>query len=65
MYAQWGFNEAWDVEWDDYYDGLECVAWIQANPWISKICENYSEMKTLFQTIQAEDWRHGQCGGCI
>ena len=45
--------------------GLEVDKWIEVNPWIKEICSNPEEEKELYYAIQAEDWRHGSCGGCI
>lgn len=54
-----------DEHWSEYEDGLE-EDWIEENKWwITRLCDNKEEMAELYRAISAEDWRHGECGGCI
>lgn len=55
-----------DEHWIKYEDGLPVGRWIEENQWwISKICDDREEMVELYNVINAVDWRHGECGGCI
>lgn len=64
-YNRWHFED-WDEVWDSYDDGLDGPDWIKENDeWLSKITSDYQEKMEIFYAIQAEDWRHGSCGGCI
>ncbi len=64
-YSSWHFED-WDEVWDSYEDGLDGPDWISENDeWLSKITSDYQEKMEIFYAIQAEDWRHGSCGGCI
>lgn len=63
-YSSWHFED-WEEVFEDYEDGLECEEWIADNAWISELCDSHEEMVELFYAIQAQDWRHGSCGGCI
>lgn len=60
-YTQWHF-ENWREVFDDYEDGLEFNDWIMENPWVQLIPTDPFD---IFLAFQNEDWRHGQCGGCI
>ncbi|MEG1926154.1 MAG: hypothetical protein RR415_10465 [Ruthenibacterium sp.] len=40
--------------------------WIEANyDWLKSITLKIEEMALIFEAFQSEDWRRGQCGGCI
>lgn len=60
-YQSWHF-ENWTEVFDSYTDGLQCEEWIAANPWVQKLPASPID---VFYAIQAVDWRHGECGGCI
>lgn len=66
VYVKWHFTADWDEEWERYFHGLSAKKWIRKNRyWISKICSNREEEFQLYHAINALDWRHGSCGGCI
>lgn len=60
-YQSWHF-ENWSEVFENYEDGLQCEDWIAANPWVQKLPASPID---VFYAIQAADWRHGECGGCI
>lgn len=60
-YQSWHF-ENWSEVFDSYTAGLQCEEWIAENPWVAELpCSPID----VFYAIQAQDWRHGECGGCI
>lgn len=61
VYQSWHFED-WEEVFEDYEDGLECEEWIAANPWVQKLPASPID---IFYAFQAQDWRHGSCGGCI
>ncbi len=65
-YVTWNFASDWSEKWDFYWDGLSAKKWIRKNHyWIRRICLSEEEEFQLFHAINAADWRHGSCGGCI
>jgi len=65
-YDRWYFGERYEEVWETYESGLRESEWINENHfWISKIAKSREEMRELFRAFQADDWRHGSCGGCI
>lgn len=60
-YQSWHFED-WEEVFDSYTDGLDCEAWIAANPWVQKLPASPID---VFYAFQCEDWRHGECRGCI
>lgn len=65
-YKKWHFGADWEVEWESYRDGLECEEWIKENKyWLDTISTDYGVQVDIFYSINASDWRHGSCGGCI
>ena len=65
-YSEWHFTDDWDEVWEYYFDGLSAKKWVRKNRyWISKICLNREEEFQLYHAINALDWRHSSCGGCI
>lgn len=65
-YEEWDFTDDRDDVWDSYEEGLQYEDWILKNHyWVDKIVTSNEDQKQLFKAIQAEDWRHGSCGGCI
>ncbi len=64
-YEQWHFVN-WLEEFESYEDGLHCDEWIKENEkWLSKITDNKELQEEIYKAFQAEDWRLGECGGCI
>lgn len=65
-YQCWYFNSNWEEKWDSYEDGLECKDWIENNKyWLDEITSIYSIQKEIYYAINSQDWRYGECGGCI
>ena len=65
-YQKWHFVADWEVEWESYHDGLECEEWIKENKsWLDTISTDQKTQSDIFYVINASDWRHGSCGGCI
>lgn len=65
-YQGWYFNEEYLEEFYSYEDGLEENEWIQKNDyWLKKITDDYELKAEIFEAFQKEDWRSGECGGCI
>jgi hypothetical protein len=64
-YDEWCFDDDWCETWESYEDGLEFDEWIKENEWVCDITKNIEEQKAIYEAIQAEDWRHSSCGGCI
>ena len=62
-YEQWDIGESGHVEWDTYTDGLEKDEWIKENAgWLKNIP---ADPKDICDAFNAEDFRAGECGGCI
>ena len=56
-------GESGHVEWDTYTDGLGKDEWIKENAgWLKNIP---ADPKDIFDAFNAEDFRAGECGGCI
>lgn len=71
-FGTWHFDEDYMEEWDFYTDGYKKENWIYRNSdWINSMFQEHGIEVTdellseLYDKIQAEDWRHGSCGGCI
>lgn len=65
-YEDWHFADDWEEVWDSYKEGLQYEDWILKNHyWVDKIVTSNEDQERLFRAIQAEDWRHCSCGGCI
>lgn len=61
-YNRWYFVN-WSEEWETYSDGLSFSAWEKQNAyWINNLP---ADNKEIFKAFQLNDWRHGECGGCI
>lgn len=60
-YASWHFED-WQEVFEDYDDGLDYEDWVAQNPWVLNLP---TDAFSIFLAFQAEDWRHGSCGGCI
>lgn len=61
IYQSWHFED-WAEVFDDYEDGLEFDEWIAENPWAAELP---AAPQDIFYAIQAQDFRPGECGGCI
>lgn len=61
VYRSWHFED-WEEIFEDYEDGLEFDEWIAENPWVAELP---AAPQDVYYAIQAQDWRHGECGGCI
>ena len=65
-YLCWHFNNNWEEKWDSYEDGLFCNEWIEENKeWLNKITTDPIIQKEIYTAINSQDWRYGECGGCI
>ena len=61
-YNRWYFHN-WSEEWETYSDGLNFSEWEKQNAyWINTLPADNEE---IFKAFQLNDWRHGECGGCI
>lgn len=64
-YQNWHF-ENWIEVFDDYVDGLHPKEWINKNDdWLSKITDDDELKRKIFRAFKDQDWRYGECGGCI
>ena len=64
-YQRWYFVD-WIEHFEDYEDGLMCDEWIKKNKyWLDIITDDVNVQVEIFYAINAKDWRHGECGGCI
>lgn len=71
-YQSWHFNDDYIEEFESYDAGKDFNEWILDNhAWIDdafnllKIETKEENYKNLYDAINAEDWRHNSCGGCI
>ena len=60
-YQSWHFED-WMEVFEDYEDGLYFEAWYERNPWVDAVPAPPIE---IYSAFSEQDWRHGQCGGCI
>ena len=64
-YQSWHFED-WMEVFEDYEDGLDCGEWIEKNKyWLDIITNDINVQMEIFNAISVEDWRYGECGGCI
>lgn len=61
VYSDWHF-ENWTEVFEDYEDGLEFEEWLVENPWVHDLPAPDLD---IFVAFSCEDFRPGQCGGCI
>lgn len=61
-YQEWWFDDDMCEQFGDYEDGLEFEEWIVENPWVVELP---AAPQDVFYAIQAQDFRPGECGGCI
>jgi hypothetical protein len=73
-YNTWSFGDDWLEVWDSYPDGDEFEIWIFNNrSWIYEAFKSaglvdeltFEDLRTLYNEINKQDWRHNSCGGCI
>ena len=60
-YQKWHFVD-WIEQFEDYEDGLEFAEWIAKNEWVMSLP---AAPQDVFYAIQTQDFRPGECGGCI
>lgn len=64
-YSRWSFNSDWEEEWEEYEDGLSCAEWIMKyKDWLSSIAPK-DDWENIYNAFTVEDFRRGECGGCI
>lgn len=64
-YRSWHFVN-WQEVWNLYEEGLFCDEWIKKNKeWLDKISTDLIIQKEIYEAINSQDWRYGECGGCI
>ena len=61
VYSDWHFED-WTEVFEDYEDGLEFEEWLVENPWVRDLPAPDLD---IFVAFSYEDFRPGQCGGCI
>lgn len=65
-YNSYGLDENWQTTLDNYMDGLERDEWIEENAgWLSSISEGLEVQQEIYNAFNLNDWRYGECGGCI
>ena len=66
IYKYWSFTRDWDEDYVTYANGLQKDEWIKENKeWLDTISTDYVIQSQIFDAINAQDWRHKSCGGCI
>jgi hypothetical protein len=75
FYSSWSFGANWSEDWEEYEDGLVYEDWVAENgAWIKTSLMRVdidpktfsdADMLSLYNKIQAEDFRTHSCGGCI
>ena len=60
-YQEWWFED-WNETFGSYEDGLEFEEWIVENEWVMSLP---AAPQDVFCAIQTQDFRPGECGGCI
>lgn len=66
LYEMWYFDDNFCEQWRSYENGLQCNEWIAENKyWLDIITDDKDVQVEIFNAINAEDWRHDSCGGCI
>jgi len=69
----WKFVGDYEVEWNEYTDGLPYKAWwsSETGECLNKLLEKNKvtlteeEKKYFYEQLVEHDWRHNSCGGCI
>lgn len=58
--------ENYQIVCNSYKDGLFCSDWIKENEeWLNKITTDSFVQVEIYEAINSQDWRYGECGGCI
>lgn len=66
LYSKWHFGYNWNVEWEDYMDGLDEDEWIEEyREWLITLSDDECDWLDIYYAFEKEDWRGGSCGGCI
>ena len=60
-YQKWWFED-WNETFGNYEDGLNFEKWIAENEWVMSLP---AAPQDVFYAIQDQDFRPGECGGCI
>jgi len=64
-YRSWHFED-WEEVFDSYEEGLFYDEWLEENKeWLNKISTDPSIQAEIYEAINSQDWRYGECGGCI
>ena len=64
-YRSWHF-ENWEEVFNSHEDGLFCDEWLEENKyWLEKISTDPFVWVEIYEAINSQDWRYGECGGCI
>ena len=61
-YRSWYFDDDYSEQFEDYVDGYNFECWVDHNPWVLDLP---SDALSIYLEFQRNDWRRGQCGGCI
>lgn len=62
---RWSFGPDWSEEWESYKDGANPDEWCHEHAgWLATLAPE-SEWNAIYEAFKEEDWRHGECGGCI
>lgn len=64
-HRRWYFDSNFDENWEYYVDGMEFPEWIAQNKWASDLLSEEGDQRLLYELIQEQDFRCGECGGCI
>ena len=59
---EWWFDDNMCEQFGNYEDGLEFEEWVAENPWVHDLPASLFD---IYLAFQAEDFRPGECGGCI
>lgn len=61
-YRSWYFDDDYSEQFKDYVDGYNFECWVNHNPWVLDLP---ADALSIYLEFQLNDWRRGQCGGCI
>jgi len=67
-FDRWEFGNSYEVTWETYNDGLSYRDWLHSTTYktiLSTIPTIAEHSEELYTSLQAIDFRHGSCGGCI
>ena len=58
VYSSWHFESDWEIEWNDYEEGLECEEWIKENKeWLDNITTDKCEQEDIYYGIPLKKHR--------